>query len=219
MRRRVVAVCIAGLLLIGCGRPLTDPGAASLPAVDSISASTVPGASAVAGEPGALLPSPPPVEASAAGGEAVAEVSQEAAAEAASPPPEAPAQPAPAPTVDPAFAGVQLPPVGERWRYMQMDREVFEPIRTYATSGPETLWWYDPVFGQTVALGEINSEFPVQAVFRLRGQEAVALEVPYQINTSFGLRLPDALQTRMRNAGASEWVETFVLAKSDVQAR
>jgi len=211
---------LAGLVLTGCGRPLQDPGVASLPASNTSVASVAPGASAVAaGQPGGALPSSVAPEASVAPGEAVAPASASPAAAAAPPPSEPPAEPAAAPTVDPAFAGVQLPPAAERWRYMQMDREVFDPIRTYATLGPETLWWYDPVFGQSVALGEINGEFPVQASFRLRGQEASALEVPYQINTSFGLRLPDALQARMRNAGAGEWVETFVFAKSDVQPR
>ena len=184
---------------------------ASAPAGDSLAA--VPSASTTAiGQADGALPSPD-VEASIPPGDGLVPVAPSAEAV---PTPEPPAE---APTADPAFAGVQLPPAAERWRYMQMDREVFEPIRTFATSGPETLWWYDPVFGQMVALGEINGEFPVQAAFRLRGQEAGALEVPYQINTSFGLRIPDALQARMRNAGAGDWIETFVYAKSDVQQR
>lgn len=214
VRRRIVVHCIvAGLLLIACGRPLQDPGAAPLQSDAAVAASIAPDTSAgVIGQPSVAVPAP---EASAPVGQAV----PSAAGEAVPPPPEPAVETAPTPTMDPVFAAVQLPPAVERWRYMQMDREVFDPLRTYATSGPETLWWYDPLYGQIIALGEINGAFPVQATFRLRGQEAGALEVPYQINTSFGLRLPDAIQQRMRNAGAGEWIETFVFAKSDVQAR
>ena len=83
-------------------------------------------------------------------------------------------------------------------------------MRTYTTSTSQTLWWYDPRFGQNVRLGEISNDFPVQATFRFRGQEVRAFEVPYEVNKSFGFTLPDAILNRMRAAGVGDWAETFV---------
>ena len=63
------------------------------------------------------------------------------------------------PTVNPAFGDVALPSVAERWRYIQLDRAPFDSIQPYTTATSQTLWWYDPRFGQFVYLGEISNGF------------------------------------------------------------
>jgi predicted small lipoprotein YifL len=142
----------------------------------------------------------------------------------------APAVPDVTPTVDPAFedldlpglegsADGQMPSPEQRWRYIQVDRNVFEGVQTYTSPSREILWWYDPIAGQTVALGEIQGDFPAQAVFRLRGQEVSALEVPYQINQSFGITVSQPIIDRMRRAGVGEWAETFVYLTEDIRRR
>lgn len=222
MRRPLIATTLFAVcfILAGCGKPLvTNSGQASLPPASvpgTGGASIVPSADAQGSLPPVsasteVLPAPSennqPVPSTDATTSDVAE-------------PSAPAPtPAVTPTTDPAFAGVGLPPASERWRYIQLNRQVFDGIKTYTTASPQILWWYDPIFGQPVQLGEINGDFPVQATFRFRGQEANAYEIPYQVNQSFGIKLPDAILTRMRNAGVGEWTETFIYAKSDIRAR
>lgn len=133
--------------------------------------------------------------------------------------PPAPPEPVVTPTVNPDFADVALPNVEERWRYIQLDRQAFESVRTYTTSTSQTLWWYDPRFGQNVRLGEVNGDFPVQATFRFRGQEVSAFEIPYEVNNSFGFTLPEAILNRMRDAGVGPWAETFMYANPVIQPK
>jgi hypothetical protein len=148
---------------------------------------------------------------------------------AASPSPDAPtpepAEPTPEPSPQPDLADATLPGAQqdylERWRYVQRDRTPIsdtygEPIRMYQTTGWHWLWWYDPIYGQPVALGQITGEFPVQATFRFRGQLVDGLEVPYEINNSFGIALPDAIVARMRAAGYTDRVEAFVYQTNDM---
>jgi hypothetical protein len=131
-----------------------------------------------------------------------------------------PVEPTVEPTVDPAFSGISLPPVEERWRYVQVDRQVFEPIQTWTTPGRQILWWYDPLHGRTVKLGEIQGDFLVQAVFRFRGQQVEALEVPYHINQSYNVAVPPAILEQIRNAGyEGDWIETFVYRTEDISSR
>lgn len=130
-----------------------------------------------------------------------------------------PAEPLPSPTVNPEFAAVQFPNATERWRYVQVNRTPLAAVQTYTTPSKQLLWWYDPVFGQPVKLGEIQGDFPVQATFRFRGQEVEALEIPYQVNQSFGIALPSAIVERIRRAGGGEWVEAFVYQTDDMRAR
>lgn len=129
----------------------------------------------------------------------------------------APVEPTAAPTVAPFAEQITLPSAQDRWRYVQVDRAVLPAIQNYQTSGTEILWWYDPIFGRTIKLGEIQGSFPVQATFRFRGQEVEALEVPYQINQSFGITLPQATIDEMREAGVTDWAETFVYVVSDIR--
>jgi hypothetical protein len=107
----------------------------------------------------------------------------------------------------------------DRWRKQQIDRRPFEALRSYSTASSE-LWWYDPINQQSVILGRIMGGFSAQAEFTLRGQGVPALEVPYQVNVSYGLTaLSPALLDRIRAAGYSEWIETYVFSTPSVNRR
>ncbi len=126
--------------------------------------------------------------------------------------------PPPAPEILPTLA-VPPPPqltYEERWRVQQIDRQIFAAPLAFTTTGSE-LWWYDPVQQQSVILGRINGPFVAQARFILRGQGVEALEVPYQVNVSYGLTaLSPALLERIRVAGFSDWIETYVFVGSNI---
>lgn len=136
------------------------------------------------------------------------------------------APPTPASTV----AATALPPLAlptaaaltneERWRAQQQDRIVFDGLRSFSTTGSE-LWWYDPVNQQHVILGILNGPFVAQAQFQPLGRGVDALEVPYQVNSSYGLTaLSPALLERIAAAGyASGWIETYVFLSPDVTER
>jgi hypothetical protein len=107
----------------------------------------------------------------------------------------------------------------DRWRGQQIDRRPFETVRPYSTASSE-LWWYDPINQQSVILGRITGGFSAQAEFTLRGQGVPALEVPYQVNVSYGLTaLSPALIDRIRAAGYSEWIETYVFSTPGINRR
>ncbi|HEU5103973.1 MAG TPA: hypothetical protein VFU22_33385 [Roseiflexaceae bacterium] len=115
----------------------------------------------------------------------------------------------------------QAPETNEqRWRARQEDRKVNEPPRIYVARGPVILWWYDPLASQSVQIGTISGEFPVQAEFILRGDQVPALEVAYVINHDFGLTaISEAVRERMRVAGYSQSVEAYVLRTDDIQPK
>jgi hypothetical protein len=115
----------------------------------------------------------------------------------------------------------QLPETTEqRWRAQQQDRQVNDPPRIYVAPISITLWWYDPLTSQSVPIGTINGEFPVQAEFVLRGPQQAALEVPYRINNDFGLTaISDAVRARMQAAGYSQSVEAYVLRTADINPK
>jgi hypothetical protein len=103
-----------------------------------------------------------------------------------------------------------------RWRAQQLDREVFPAIQTYTTTGSE-LWWYDPIQQQHVVLGSFRGDFLAQADFIVLGIGVEALEVPYQVNKSYGLTaISPALLARIQTAGYVEWIETYVLRSSNI---
>lgn len=107
----------------------------------------------------------------------------------------------------------------ERWRNQQIGRNPFEGPRPYYTTGSE-LWWYDPVNQQSIILGRIAGDFQGQAEFTLRGQGVAALEVPYQVNQSYGLTaLSPVVIDRIRAAGYEEWIETYVFLTPNVIPR
>ena len=204
-------VLLIVLLLAGCGQPLqistpsqTQPRATRSPEVigsPSVPANGVPSAAPLdqataepAATPSELAPSEPPV------------------------------------VLGPTSAG--LPPVvivpqpqapettEQRWRARQQDRTVNDPARTFVALSPVTLWWYDPVASQSVPIGTIGGEFPVQAEFILRGEQLPALEVAYVINHDFGLTaISEAVRERMRAAGYSQSVEAYVLRTDDTQPK
>ncbi len=107
----------------------------------------------------------------------------------------------------------------ERWRLQQLDRQVFPEPRIYTTKRSD-LYWYDPINQQSVLVGTISGEFMAQATFTWRETGQPALEVPYQINRSYGLSaLSPALINRFHAAGFSDWIETFVLFTPAVQPK
>lgn len=214
-RKHIVAIVLLCALfgLVGCGQAL------QLPAPNS-AAQSLP--TATRGVP--TTNDPPPAETVAAEpGNNAAEPAVTTPADnndpqtVVSPPPAV--ETAPTPTVDPVFADAQLPSLQERWRYVQVERVPLDGIQTYTSTSQRLLWWYDPVFGQPIVLGQIQGDFPVQATFRFRGQEANALEVPYQVNQSFGITLPPAIVERIKNAGYGDWIEAFVYKTDDIQPR
>lgn len=140
-----------------------------------------------------------------------------------------PTEPVQAPATSEAMPATPLPPLAlptptplsyeERWRSQQIDRLPFEAPRPFVTTGSE-LWWFDPVNQQSVILGRIAGEFQGQAEFTLRGQGVRALEVPYNVNVSYGLTaLSPALLDRIRAAGYTEWIETYVFLTPNVTTR
>ncbi len=126
------------------------------------------------------------------------------------------------PTVNPVLANVQLPAPADlqaRWRQLQVDRTPLEPHRTYVSPAYSIVWWFDPIFGQLVPIGQLRGEFSVQAMFRLRGQWIGALELPYHLNQQYGFAVPEAIVKRMKDAGVGEWVEVFVYQTQDIQLK
>jgi hypothetical protein len=108
----------------------------------------------------------------------------------------------------------------QRWRAQQKDRQVNDPPHIYVAPNSATLWWYDPLINQSVPIGTISGEFPVQAEFILRGAQQPALEVPYRINNDFGLTaISEAVRERMQAAGYSQSVEAYVLRTADIHPK
>lgn len=125
------------------------------------------------------------------------------------------------PTPEPPFILPTPQPLTneQRWRAQQIQRIIFDPLRTYTTSSSE-LWWFDPIQQQHVILGTFSGDFLAQAQFILRGQGIEALEVPYQVNKSYGLTaLSPAIVARIAAAGNGEWIETYVFVTPNVVPR
>ncbi len=100
----------------------------------------------------------------------------------------------------------------ERWRALQKDRVVFPEPRVYIARRPTTLYWYDPLSGQSLPVGTLLGPFTAQAAFIFLPANAPALEVPYRINGDFGLTsIAPSVQQRMAAAGYTEFAETYVL--------
>lgn len=126
---------------------------------------------------------------------------------------------APAVTISPAITSVVIVPRTpvpqsneQRWRAQQLDRQVFAERRLYRASQPVPLLWFDPLTSQSVEIGTLIGSFPAQAQFTLRQSNQPALEVPYRINNDFGLTaISEAIRERMRAAGYTESVETFIV--------
>lgn len=229
-RRQYIVACLLGasLGLTGCGGPLVgisengqQPGIPTATAgIDSQPSSPALFESPVA-SPGVVesppVVAPPPAEGASPspGGEGAVDSGQPVEGSE-SPPVSAPVV---EPTINPAFGDVQLPSAEERWRYVQVDRQPFESIQTWVTPSRQILWWYDPVFGRTIKLGEIQGEFPAQATFRFRGQEVEAVEIPYHVNQSFGITLPPTIVEQMRAAGYGDWIETFIYKTEDIRPK
>lgn len=101
----------------------------------------------------------------------------------------------------------------------QMDREVLDPPQIYRVVRRAPLFWFDPATGQTLEIGTLIGDIPVQARFRLRSTGEAALEVPYRINNDFGLTaISEAVRSRMEAAGYTVSVEAFVLESDAIRA-
>jgi hypothetical protein len=221
-KRLIAALMLAaGAALAGCANALPSEATSGNPLLTTTpvdggleprGVETAPDTGEV--QPATTASAEAPVEAPATG----VEVAPTEAAPAEAPPPE----PVGEPTVNPAFGSVQLPSAADlegRWRDMQVDRAPFEAPRTFVSSGSEIVWWFDPLYGQLVPIGEIRGEFVAQASFRIKGQWIGALEIPYQVNQAYGIVVPDPILQRMRNAGKGEWAEVFVYQTGDVSQR
>jgi hypothetical protein len=198
-------------LPIGQNRPLRLPTATR--GVEAKGAATVApaGATAAVDQP------------AAPGGTAgpAVQPAQSAASQAPQAPATMPAPPA-SPTVNPVLANVQLPAPADlqaRWRQIQVDRTPLDPHRTYVSPAYQIVWWFDPIFGQIVPIGQLRGEFTVQATFRIRGQWIGALELPYHLNQQYGFTVPEAIVKRMKDAGIGEWAEVFVYQTQDIQPK
>ena len=108
----------------------------------------------------------------------------------------------------------------QRWRAQEVNRRPFDPPVQYIAQQATTLLWYDPLTGQSLEIGTLLGEFPATAEFTLRSNQQPGLEVPYQINVDYGLTaISDAIVQRMRDAGASDRVEAFVLVSTAIKPK
>lgn len=95
-----------------------------------------------------------------------------------------------------------------------------QPKQLYSAQQPVSLLWWDPATGQTLEIGLISGDFPVQATFTFRPTGQPALEVPYTINGDFGLTaISDAVRERMQAAGYDKTVEAFIVRSDAVAPR
>lgn len=108
----------------------------------------------------------------------------------------------------------------QRWRARQADRQVLDPWQIYVAQRPVSLLWFDPLSGQSLEIGKLLGPFPAQARFILRDDNLPALEIPYRINTDFGLTaISEALKRRMQDAGYTESVEAYIVESDAVQPK
>ncbi len=140
-------------------------------------------------------------------------------------PTSAPVPPAITPTVNPELGKVAIPVAPapnyvQRWRDQQVERVVLPAPRNYVSPGYQIVYWFDPVFGSYLPIGELHGEFTVQATFRIKGEWITSLELPFNITTKeYGITVPDAIVQRMKNAGVTEWAEVFIRKTSDIQPK
>lgn len=88
----------------------------------------------------------------------------------------------------------------------------------YTIQGQAALLWYDPLTSQAIEIGLVRGSVPVQARFDYRPYQAAAIEVPYRINVDFGLTsISDAAVQRMRQAGYTETIESFIIVTDSIQ--
>ncbi len=106
----------------------------------------------------------------------------------------------------------------QRWRIQQRDREVLSPVQIYTIQGQAALLWYDPLASQVIEIGLVHGSVPVQARFNYLPYQAAAIEIPYRINVDFGLTsISDAAVERMRQAGYTESVESFIIITDSIR--
>lgn len=208
----MAGLLVFSLTLVGCGGSLKLPAQGrtgfptATPGIESKGVGEAPSVGSTEAVVAEAPTSPPPVVTEAPSAPPPTEV----------PPPDV------APTINPVLENVQLPTGADlesRWRDLQVDRTPFEAPRTFVSPSYQIVWWFDPIYGQFVPLGEIHGDFPVQATFRIKGQWVVALEVPYHINQDYDFKLPDPILKRMQAAGSGEWREVFVYQTRDIQPK
>jgi hypothetical protein len=108
----------------------------------------------------------------------------------------------------------------DRWRQQELNRQPLPQMQTYTTIGSE-LYWYDPIYQQSVLLGSFSGRFDVLATFQLRSTGQPALEVLYEVNKRYGLTaLSPAIVDRITAAGYTNGViDTYVVVDSNITPR
>lgn len=210
-------------LLVGCGQPLqTNTRAASTEPSPPLMVVTVIAPAIAPSAPGSAATTAMPTPATQA---PPAHAAPEASALATSPPIATEAV-HPSTTAQPGHPTVVIVPEirpltnEERWRAQQKDRVVFPEPRVYVARRPTTLYWYDPLSGQSLPVGTLLGPFTAQAAFTFVPANAPALEVPYRINGDFGLTsIAPSVRQRMAEAGYTEFVETYVLLSDAIEQR
>ncbi len=143
-----------------------------------------------------------------------------------------PAAPAPisppvavTPTINPDLGKVAIPvspDYQQRWLDQQVERVPLNPHQTYVSPGYQIVYWFDPLFGSYIPLGESRGPFEVQATFRIKGESVTSLGIPFNKADpahNYGIAVPDALVQRMKNVNKDGWAEIFVRKTSDIQPK
>jgi len=215
-------------LLTACGRPLVTsrrtPGAVRTGTTTVVAGAATPAAATNApSEVAVAQPEPtsppevashqPPIESPSVAAVVPSETEQASVATA------APVAPSPARVV--IIPATEVPiSNNDRWRQQEVNRQPLPQPQIYTTLGSD-LFWYDPIYRQSVSLGRFSGSFEVLATFELRGTDQPALEVLYEVNKRYGLTaLSPALVERIRAAGyESGVIDTYVLNDDNVRPK
>ncbi len=186
---------LCAVLLAGCGQPLQlNPGSGGPPGTGSLSTQTTSRTTTAtldSGGAGVFETAPPPLILTPAD----ATQAPDGGAPAASPPPEA----------------------LERWQHQQLERSDFPQELTFVAQRPVDLFWFDPISGQRLVIGQLIGAFPAQASFTLRATNQPALLVRYEIDRSFGLTaISPVLKQRMQAAGVGPTTDAYVILSTDI---
>lgn len=214
---RLCWIVLLSLVLAGCGQPLqinptpmVAPARSPIQGATAISRAT--SAATATDLPTGGLPQAPTQAASPAiTAEPTGSISATAVLAASAPP----AAPTSGVVIVPRAPSPQSNQ--DRWRAQQIDRQALQQAQAYVAKNPVQLLWFDPVTAQSLEIGTLIGEFPVQARFTFRGTNSPALEVPYRINADYGLTsISEAVRERMRAAGYAETVEAYVIQTNDI---
>ncbi|MBA3947510.1 MAG: hypothetical protein H0X37_23495 [Herpetosiphonaceae bacterium] len=137
-------------------------------------------------------------------------------------PTSAPSAPLVTPTINPDLGKVAIPVAPDyqqRWLDQQVERVALNPHQTYASPGYQIVYWFDPIFGSYIPIGESRGPFEVQVTFRVKGEAVTSLGIPFNKadpTHNYGLAVPDAIVQRMKSVNKDGWVEVFIRKTSDI---